>query len=259
MKKLLTAFAMTQSMFCAIPFPCKTWKEEARPYMLLFLPVVGLEIGAIWAGANYLLVLLQVPDLIYGLVMCAIPYLISGFIHLDGFLDVTDAISSWRPLEKRRAILKDSNVGAFAVIWCVFLILAGFALFSSAADLASVSLQDAISETAPNWSLLFIPVVSRCCSAIAVMRLKPMTASQYSKSETYPRWPSVVLAFVVIICTIICFLLCGKYGFVIIGGLCGYGLALWKSYRLLDGMNGDVSGYCLTISELCAVAVFVLI
>jgi len=51
-------------------------------------------------------------------------------------------------------------------------------------------------------------------------------------------------------------LLFGKSGFVLLGGLVGYGAALIKSYRVLEGMNGDISGYCLTISELCAIAVY---
>jgi len=44
-----------------------------------------------------------------------------------------------------------------------------------------------------------------------------------------------------------------------LGGLMGYGLALWRAYRSLDGMNGDISGYALSISELCAVAVYALL
>ena len=32
----------------------------------------------------------------------------------------------------------------------------------------------------------------------------------------------------------------------------GYGLALRKAYRSLEGMNGDISGYALTLSELSA-------
>jgi cobalamin synthase len=55
------------------------------------------------------------------------------------------------------------------------------------------------------------------------------------------------------------FLLCGKYGFALIVGLVGYGLALRRAYKSLEGMNGDISGYCLTIGELCAVAVYALI
>ena len=37
----------------------------------------------------------------------------------------------------------------------------------------------------------------------------------------------------------------------------GYAIALRKSYRSLDGMNGDISGFCICISELCAVLVMV--
>ena len=55
------------------------------------------------------------------------------------------------------------------------------------------------------------------------------------------------------------FLLCGKYGFTLIGGMVGYGLALRRGYKSLEGMNGDISGYALTIGELCAVAVYALL
>ena len=48
MKTYLHAFIMCQSMFCAIPSP-QVWDEKAKDKMLLFLPIVGLEIGAIWA------------------------------------------------------------------------------------------------------------------------------------------------------------------------------------------------------------------
>ena len=50
-----------------------------------------------------------------------------------------------------------------------------------------------------------------------------------------------------------------KYGFALVGCLVGYGLALLRAYKSLDGMNGDISGYALTIGELCAVAVYALI
>lgn len=242
------AFVMTQSMFCALPFPCRAWKEDARSKMLLFLPVVGLEIGALWVLLDWILGHMNTPTLVGGLAMCALPYLLTGFIHLDGFLDVTDAIGSWRSTEERRRILKDSHVGSFAVIWCVLLLLAGFALFAS------------VPETTDSRSLLLVPVVSRCCSALAVLLLNPMGSSQYAGSQSKaPKWHIVVLAMVLLGCIVAGFLLFGKYGFLLFGGCVGYGLALSKSYRSLEGMNGDISGYCLTISELCAVAVYALL
>jgi len=247
MKKYLTAFAMAQSMFCAIPCPFRAWDEKARPYMLLFLPAVGLEIGLLWVLMDIVLRGIGVPNPVYGLLMCALPYLVTGFIHLDGFMDVTDAVCSWRDLERRREILKDSHVGSFAVVWCIFLLMAGFACFSS------------VPAEANRWCLLLIPVISRCGSALAVLSLKPMSTSQYAQKQETPRGIAAAVALLTIVCVAGAVLFLGKYGFVLLGGIFGYGIALYKSYKSLQGMNGDISGFCLTVSELCAVAVFALL
>ena len=119
MKRLIHAFWMCQSMFCAIPCPCKTWDEDARYALLWCLPLVGLEIGFIWWISGLLCLFFGLHQLIVGLVLCAVPYFATGFLHLDGFMDVTDAVGSCRDLARRREILKDSHVGSFAVIGCV--------------------------------------------------------------------------------------------------------------------------------------------
>ena len=114
MKTWLHAMAMCQSMFCAIPCPWNIWDEDAKDRMLLFLPMVGLEIGLIWALLAWAIQLLTLPGWINGVVLCAYPFLVTGYMHLDGFMDVTDAVKSWRDLVRRREILKDSHVGSFA-------------------------------------------------------------------------------------------------------------------------------------------------
>jgi adenosylcobinamide-GDP ribazoletransferase len=142
--------------------------------------------------------------------------------------------------------LKDSHVGSFAVIGIVLLLVAQFAVFASA-------------PVDTNYLILiFIPAVSRCCSALAVTGLKPMSTSQYAdqrKSKSH----MVVLTTILVVFLAAGFLLCGKYGFALIGGLVGYGFALRRAYKSLEGMNGDISGYALTIGELCAVAVYALL
>ena len=245
MKTYLHAFIMCQSMFCSIPAP-QVWDEKAKDKMLLFLPIVGLEIGAIWTVLAWLCRLLNLPALVTGLILCAYPYIVTGFIHLDGFMDVTDAVKSWRDLERRREILKDSHVGSFAVIGIVLLMLAQFACFASAPADTNFLI------------LIFIPAVSRCCSALAVTGLKPMSTSQYA-DRSKPK--SHMVALTVMLCIFLAagFLLCGKYGFALVGCLAGYGLALRRAYKSLEGMNGDISGYALTIGELSAVAVYALI
>ena len=245
MKTCLHAFVMCQSMFCAIPAP-QIWDEKARDKMLLFLPVVGLEIGALWAVLAWLARLMNLPGLVTALILCGYPYLVTGFLHLDGFMDVTDAVKSCRSPERRREILKDSHVGSFAVIGIVLLMLAQFILFASAP------------ETADFLILIFLPAVSRCCSALAVTALKPMSTSQYAEQKK-PKSHIWILCAMLAAAVGAGYLLCGRYGFALAGCLIGYGLALRRGYKSLDGMNGDIAGYALTIGELCAIAVYALI
>lgn len=247
MRKYFTAFQMTQSMFCSIPFPCRAWEEESRPYMLFFLPCVGLEIGILWVLLSMLLNYFHITGFIYGMAMCAWPYLSTGFMHLDGFMDVTDAVCSWRSLEQRRVILKDSHVGSFAVVWCIFLILTGFAMFASVPQNANI------------WCLLLAPVVSRSCSALAIMQLKPMSTSQYAQVTAYPKWHRFFLVLLIIVCVVLGFFMSAKSGLVLLAGLLGYGISLWRSYASLEGMNGDISGFCLCISEFCVVSALALL
>ena len=244
MKQYLHAFSMTQSMFCRIPWPFAIWDEAARGKMLLFLPLVGLEIGGIWALGWYVSVAFGLMPLIRGLVVCVIPFLLTGFIHLDGFMDVTDAVGSCRDLSKRRAILKDSHVGAFAVIGCVLLMLAQFAFGASV--------------EAGGQALVLIPVVSRICSALAVTILPPMSTSQYAGREEN-RGHIVILGVMLTASLLTGFFLWGKWALSLVGTLVGYGIALRKGYRSLEGMNGDISGYSLTMGELTGLAVLALL
>ena len=245
MKRYFHAWLMCQSMFCAIPSP-QLWDEEAKDKMLLFLPVIGLEMGVIWVGLAWVCRWLALPAPLTALLLSTYPYLISGFLHLDGYMDVTDAIRSWRDLQHRQEILKDSHVGSFAVIGFGLLLLAQFACFL------------AMPAQAEPWILLWIPAVSRCCSALAVMGLKPMSTSQYAGRRASK--PQILMVAVLLgILMVVGFLLCGSSGICLLACLAGYGVALQKGYRTLEGMNGDISGYALTIGELCAVAMYALV
>ena len=169
MKRYLQAWAMCRSMFCFIPSPWRVWNEDARPLMLMFLPLLGLEIGALWWGAAWLLCHFSVSSVISALVLCAYPIAVTGAIHFDGFMDVVDAVRSCAAPEKRREILKDPHVGSFAVVGCALALLAGYSIFS--VGKGDIRL------------LLLIPVVSRCGSALAVTLLPPMSTSQYAVQQ----------------------------------------------------------------------------
>ena len=242
MKTYLHAFFMCQSMFCAIPAP-QVWDEKARDKMLLFLPVVGLELGLLWWGLSYICRML--PPLMAALILSVYPYFATGFLHLDGFMDVTDALRSYRSLERRREILKDSHVGSFAVIGIVVLILSQFVCFAS------------MPEAVDHRVFIFIPAVSRCCSALAVTALRPMSTSQYAAQEKPKSHVAVLLAMLAVF-LLGGFLLCGRQAAALLGVLIGYGFALRRGVKSLEGMNGDIAGYALSIGELCGAAVIAL-
>lgn len=246
MKTNLHAFAMCQSMFCAIPVPGNCWDEKARGRMLLFLPLVGLEIGAVWAAVAWLCRALALPGPVAGLAVSLCPYILTGGIHLDGFMDVTDAVRSWRDAARRREILKDSHVGSFAVIGVAMLLLAQFAFCLSAPDAAELRI------------LVLIPAVSRCGSALAVTMLPAMSTSQYA-AQKKPKSHGIILTAMTIAFLAAGFGLCGKYGLALIGCALGYLLALRRAYKSLEGMNGDVAGYALTLGELAGLAVYALL
>lgn len=222
-------------MFCALPFPWHGWDEKARDKMLLCLPLIGLEIGLIWYAAAWLADFLLLPQALRAMVIAAMPFLLTGNMHLDGFMDVTDAVRSYRSLERRREILKDSHVGSFSVIALALVLLTQFA--------SAVS----IFFDADLRALILIPVISRCCSVIAIRMLPPMSTSQYANvKRSLPILPIIMLFGSISYA--------GyhrpNWGYPLIITAIAFGYALRKAYKSLQGMNGDISGYCITLSEL---------
>ena len=131
MSDWIYGFFMAWGMFLTIPCPKKIWRESARRKMLACLPLIGLIVGGIWALCAWLGSFLPQP--LAALLCAAAPWLITGFMHLDGYMDVCDAVLSRRDLETRQRILKDSHCGAFAVICLALLVLCQWAVFLSAA------------------------------------------------------------------------------------------------------------------------------
>lgn len=242
MKNWLTGFAMCQSCFCAIPCPLHSWDEKCRTKMLLCLPILGLELGALWYFVGKLCFWLKLPLPVRALAVGCIQYFLTGFIHLDGFMDVVDALRSYRSAERRREILKDSHVGSFSVIAVVMLIAASICF--------------AACPTKISGGLILIPVVSRCCSCLAVLGLKPMQTSQYAKLQT--NRPAMMAAAIVLVVTIaVGFWLLEMQALCLMATVLGYGFFLRRGYKSLEGMNGDISGYAQSLSELCGLGALI--
>ena len=245
MKKLLKAFCMSFSMFCAIPTPfAHVWEDSVRSLMLVVFPFVGTVIGAIWAGAGVLMSYFGCPHLFAAAILTLLPYWLSGGIHLDGFMDCCDAVFSRRPLEKKREILKDSHVGSFAVMSLSMLLLIGFAAFASFDGSENL------------WILVLVATASRACSAIGVATLRPMGNSEYAGSfqKGISKGNIITLALILAFCFAIGWFAFGLCGIVtVLATALGYVAFTAYTFRELDGFSGDVTGLGTTMAELCGV------
>lgn len=255
MKNLITAFFMAWGNFLSLPCHYKHWDGKLKNAMLAFLPGVGAVAGILWVALGALLLWLGIPGLLTTVAMTFYIYIICGFLHLDGFMDVNDAVMSRRPLEDRQRILKDSNVGAFAVICVVFLVLAAYsALFSFLSQVPEI----------PRLLPLFvIPVASRAVSGACVLGFEPMGTSQYVEDHREPRGKyigalaagaAVLLALAAVIAAV--WTGGDQRGAVLsvlaaaIATMAGTFLACLHARRQLAGMNGDIAGYSICVGEL---------
>lgn len=125
MKVVWNSFLTAFTMFSKIPVPRADWTKENMKYMVCFFPGVGAVAGLLVWIYGRICEAAGFGSLMRAAGLVLIPVLVSGGIHLDGYLDTMDALSSYQPRERKLEILKDSNAGAFAVIMgCVWFVLA---------------------------------------------------------------------------------------------------------------------------------------
>lgn len=270
MKKYITGFFMAWGCFTVIPCPYKKWDENARDQMLFALPFIGLIVGWLWYGVYLLLwKALAIPHLITAVILAFFPMLLTGFIHIDGFMDCCDAIGSRRPREDKLRILKDSHVGAFACIGIAFWAMIGTGAMDAvllAPDVTEAGSVGFLTIGKVNMTpcLILIPAVSRFMSAISVWNYPPLPTSQYNRTsgaDAGGRKPVGATVLVMLLIFAIFFAvvefstfthLISRTELVFVIEMVAYYLACMHARRQLGGMSGDISGYSITVAETAA-------
>ena len=95
--------------------------EQSMKWALRLFPVAGLIIGLALA-LPYWLFQSVLPGYILAFLAVSVWVYITGGLHLDGWMDVADAVGSNAKLERKYEIMKDSRVGSFAVLAVLFLL-----------------------------------------------------------------------------------------------------------------------------------------
>ena len=156
LKSLFLAF----TTYSRIPVPHTEWSEKNMRWCICFFPLVGLVIGVVEFLWLLLARILGLPLLLRGAVASVLPILLTGGIHLDGYCDTVDGLSSHQSRERKLEILKDPNAGAFAVIFLGVWLLLYFSGWICLNQMSSV------------LAVGFAFILSRACSGLAMTNWK---------------------------------------------------------------------------------------
>lgn len=232
------------STYTSIPMPQIEWTEERTRYALCFFPLTGWIISVALVLWHMLCVSIGAGALLFACGGVAVPLLITGGIHMDGYCDTVDALASRQNRERKLEIMKDPNAGAFAVIYCGVYLLINLGLMSE------------LYQSFAYVAACFGYGLSRSLSAIAALTFKG--ARRKGMLESF-RGGKHTLALIPALLGVVSAL--AMLHFDMASGIAAIAVALfWLllyrhiAYKHFEGVTGDTSGFFLQLCELLILA-----
>ena len=223
-------------------FPVARLKTPPTASSTAYFPLVGLALGGILAGLD--LAARQVlPMPVVGALLLVALLITTRAIHIEGFLDSCDGLLGGRNRTQRLRILRDSRVGAFAVVGGVGLLLLKWTLLASSSVHARTEL------------LVLFPCLSRFGMLSSMVAFSYVREQGLGTSFRIGRnWRQLALGF--IIAAAAAGVLMGAAGLILLSVSLVASLALgWWVSRLIGGMTGDTYG---AVNEVAEVSVLLL-
>lgn len=222
-----------------IPIP---WRREVSPEELgrsaVYFPLIGLIIGLIMAGWHLLLGLF-LPRAVADVLVIVSLVVITGALHLDGFIDTCDGIAGHKSVEDRWRVMHDSRAGGFGVVGVACLLLVKY-----------LSLNN-IPETLLMAALVLMPVLSRWTMVYAIFAYRyarPSGLGTAFKQGT--RWPRFTIA--TIITFVIAVILLQHAGVAVMLGIWIIAAAMAAYLKgKFSGLTGDTYGAVNEVAEVC--------
>jgi adenosylcobinamide-GDP ribazoletransferase len=242
---VIRSFFISFSMYSKIPVPQFEWKDRDMKYVLCFFPWIGAVIGILTYFWGIICKDFQLGKLIFAAVGTAIPLLISGGFHVDGFMDTMDALHSYQSRERKLEILKDPHIGAFSVIQVVvyYLIFAGaYSEINGLKAMAAVGAGYFLSRTMSG-----IGVVSfRCAKKEGLLYL--------FSSKAHEKIVKISLSIQLIFCILFLLSLSVIMGIAVTAGaVLTFLYYRYRCYKEFGGITGDTAGYLVTLCEVVTV------
>ena len=231
----------------SIPLP---WGREASREEFVrsvgYYPVVGLLIGLILAGLYWLLGLF-LPSAIVNVLLITALVVISGALHLDGFVDTCDGIGGHKTPEERWQVMHDSRVGGFGIIGACCLLLVKYISLNS------------VPEPLMIMTLVLMPVISRWAMVYAIFAYPSARPSGLGKERKQATdWPRLTMATLITLALAIGLARLANITYFYLVGP-AIMLSIWfiviamGGYfkRKFSGLTGDTYGAINEVAEVC--------
>lgn len=242
-------FKIAFSMYSKIPMPKTDWNEKNMRYSMCFFPLIGVVIGALAFLWCYVSRQLDFGSILKVAGYLVIPVLVTGGIHLDGFIDTQDALSSYKSREEKLEILKDSHIGAFALISCMVYYIIQAGVWSELGEKSIATLAGGF-------------VLSRALSGYAVVRFQCAKNSGLAHAfsdASQKKVVSIVTFLFALLSMIVMIFMGGMLGVsAIIGAMITFWFYRHVAYKEFGGITGDLAGWFLQLCEL-VMAIFALV
>lgn len=248
---ILRSVALAFAMFSRLPVPRVDWDARNMRYMMAGFPLVGAVIGLLLFGWAAVCRWLDLGAVLTACGLTLLPVGVTGGIHLDGFCDTVDALSSHADPKRKCGILKDPHMGAFAAIGLTCYLLLYFSLCH-----ALVLSRRAL------LLLLCVPILSRVLSAFSVISLPcgggAGTLHSFADAAD-KRAVFGVLCFLLAVCAAVMLAVSPAGGILILLAAAG---CFWRLARVAQkefgGMRGDLAGWFLQLCELLCLGMLVI-
>lgn len=201
---------------------------------ICYFPLVGVLVGGVLAGLNKSLTFLFPPEVTAGLLL-AVWVILTGALHLDGFLDACDGLFGGSDPETRLRILRDERVGSFAMAGGVLLLLIKFAALSAVPRVTV--------------ALFLAPALGRWGMTLAIVAFPYARPEGLGRAmKDYAGWEQVALATGFALLTA---WIAGNWlglAILILAGGVTWGMARFTLSRL-PGLTGDIYGAICEVVE----------
>jgi len=253
MKDFFASWIITFSFFTVLPLPVLEWTERRLKHIPLLMPIAGLFIG----GCGYLLYLFLLGSalsiLSKGVIMTLTYLILTGGLHMDGLMDMSDAFFSRTSIERKLEIMKDSHIGAFGVMVFGSVILLKIVffteLFAAGSTLFSI--------------LLLIPVLSRIFQALVLCTFPCAKAEGLAAAfqAGTGKKTLLILGLYFLLTTGAAFCLTGDWKSLVLPGVMVLFFACYFFFvkRSFGGITGDVVGGFVELAELLMLGILVFI